>query len=134
MTLLKVERLTFSDEAKRRYVIRRDDCGDEYIALRGKKALGNGGLDHTYLIGPITMGLWITSGAIKSTVRRLQDKVPDLRIEQLGQDEAVLSAPVSQLDTLCGAANARVRQQLSGEQKRALVEAGKGSRFRKETA
>ena len=114
-----MKKLNFNDDVKRRYYVRRDDCGDErgdeYIALQGQKALGNGGLDHIYLVGPNKLGLWMTSATIKSTIRRLQNIVPDLRLEQFGDGEAVLSAPLSQLDTLCRAAKARMRPHYSEE-------------------
>ena len=126
-----VVKLLFNDSVKQHYYVRRDDCGDEYIALRGKKALGNGGLDHIYLINPETVGLWITSGAINSTIRRLQAKVSDLRLEQLGSGEAVLSAPLGQLDTLCRIAGARLRPQLSNDRKQRLAEQIKPFRFSK---
>ena len=113
--IMHKERIKFSGDVKQRYYVRRDDCGDEYIALRGKNALGHDGLDHLYMISVEKLGLWITSGAIKSTVRRLQTKVPDLRIEQLGQSEAVLSCPLNQLEPLCQAAGARVRPRYSEE-------------------
>jgi hypothetical protein len=61
-------RLVFNDSVKQRYYVRRDECGDEYIALRGKKALGNGDLDHINLINLEIVGLWITSGVINSTI------------------------------------------------------------------
>lgn len=128
-----MKRLTFSDEIRRCYFVRRDACSDEHIALRGSKAMGKGGLDHIYLIGPDKLGLWITRRNIESTVLRLMEKVPDLRVEQLGEKEAVLSAPLCRLDALCEAAGARVRRRMSDEGKSALIERGKGSRFQKRT-
>ena len=127
-------RLVLNDTVKQRYYIRRDDSGDEYLALRGSKALGNGGLDHIYLMDTETVGLWITSGAINSTIRRLQAKVPGMRVEQLGGGEAVLSAPLIQLDTLCQAAGARIRPHLTDEQKKRLTERIKPFRFSKRDA
>ena len=115
---MEIKRLIFADPLKQRYFVRRDDCGGEYLSLRGPKALGalgTGGLDHIYLIGPGTLGLWITSGTIKSTVRRLQGTVPGMNVELLGDSEAVLSAPLSQLDELCRAAGARNRPRYSEE-------------------
>lgn len=126
-----ITRLVFDDTVKRHYYIRRDECGAEYIALRGKRALGNGGLDHIYLISPYTLGLWITSKQINRTIEKLQSKVADLKVEQLGDDEAVLSVPLSQLDTLCQAAGARVRPQLTDIQKQKLTERIKSFRFSK---
>jgi hypothetical protein len=105
----------FNDAVKQHRYVRRDATGVEYIALRGKKALGNGGLDHIYLINLETVGFWITRGTIKSTIRRLQAKVSGLRVEQLGDGEAVLSAPLNQLDDLCQAAGARIRPRYSEE-------------------
>ena len=110
-----VTKIIFDETVKHKYYIRRDDSGDEYLALRGSKALGNGGLDHIYLMDTETVGLWITSGAINSTIRRLQAKVPGMRVEQLGDGEAVLSAPLNQLDDLCQAAGARIRPRYSEE-------------------
>ena len=131
---MEATRLRFTGAVKDRYYVRRDDCGDEYVALRGKNALGNGGLDHIYNIGPNKLGLWVTSGQINRTIPRLLGEVPGLRVEQQGEHEAVLSAPVAHLDVLCRAAEARIRPRLSAEQKLALVEAGKHSRFQKHTA
>lgn len=126
-----MKKLTFNDNVKDRYYVRRDQCGDEFIALRGAKALGNGGLDHIYLIGPNMVGLWITSGQINRTVHRLQLQVPDLKVEQLGDTEAVLSAPISSLFHLCKSAGARVRPRLSPERKKHLSEQTKRFRFSK---
>ena len=105
----------FNDAVKQHRYVRRDETGVEYIALRGKKALGNGGLDHIYLITSDKLGLWITSGTINATIRRLQSKVSNLKGEQLGDGEAVLSAPLDQLENLCKAAGARVRPRYSEE-------------------
>lgn len=81
---MEARRPIFSDSIKSRYFVRRDDCRHEYIVLRGQKALGNGGLDHIYLINEDLVGLWVTSGRIMATIRRLQEKVPGLREEQAG--------------------------------------------------
>jgi len=129
-----MKKLTFSESVIHRYYAKRDNCGDEYIALRGKKSLRNGGLDHIYLINRETVGLWITSKQINRTIKKFQSKVPDLKIEQLGDGEAVLSVPLNNLDALCQAAGARTRPHLTDEQKKLLAERGKPFRFSKRDA
>ena len=129
-----MEKPIFADDVKQRYYIRHDDCGDEYIALRGSKALGNGGLDHIYWIKADTLGLWMSSGQINRTIKKLMTQVPELKIEQLGDGEAVLSAPVSSLHQLCRTAGARVRPQLSDERKKQLTEQTHSFRFSKSSA
>ena len=62
------------------------------------KALGNGGLDHIYRMGLDRLGLWITSGQVNRTVRRFAAEVSNLQVEQLGDYDAVLSAPIEQLE------------------------------------
>ena len=93
----KSDRLCFSDDVKSRWHVSRDECGDEYICLTGNKALGKGGLDHIYPFSLNRVGLWITSGAINGTINRLQSKISGLQVEQLGDSEVVLSAPVEKL-------------------------------------
>ena len=126
-----MKKLTFSESVKQHYYVRRDECGAAYIALRGKKALGNCGLDHIYLISSDTVGLWVSSKQINRTIERLQSQVADLKVELLGDDEAVLSASISQLDALCRATGARVRPQLTDIQKQKLTERVKSFRFSK---
>ena len=52
----------------------------------------------------------------------------------LGVGEAILSAPISRLDALCQAANARIRPQLSDERKKCLAEQTRPFRFSKSCA
>ena len=112
--------LRFSDEVRNKWIVRRDQCGDEYIVLTGKKALGYGGHDHIYFISARRVGLWVTSKQVRQKIKSLQHKVPDLAVEQLGDDEAVLSAPLDHLELLCRAAKARRRRQLSETRKQHL--------------
>ena len=114
--MMSQEHLHFSDDIKKRWIVKKDSCGDEYIALNGTKALGKGGIDHIYLISKKQAGLWITSRQIKQKIKNLRDKVPSLVIEQLGEDEAVVSAPICDLNKLCQAARAKKRKQLSNDQ------------------
>ena len=115
-------RLHFSDDVKKCWIVKRNSCGDEYIALNGKKACGKGGLDHIYLISKKQAGLWVTSRQIKQKIDNLRDKVPALVIEQLGDGEAVVSVPVGDLHNLCGAVKARKHKHLSEDEVQRLKE------------
>lgn len=108
--------LHFSDDIKKRWFVKKDSCGDEYIALNGKKALGKGGVDHIYLISEKRAGLWITSKQIKQKINNLKGKVSALVIEQLGKDEAVVSVPVEDLHNLCKAVKAKKHKHLNESQ------------------
>ena len=110
----------FSDDIKKRWIVRRDKCGDEFIALNGRTALGKGGLDHIYLISESEAGLWITGVQVQQKIDTIQKKVPSLTIIQQGQGEAVVSVPVEDLDALCEAAGAKRRKRLSEEQRQRL--------------
>jgi hypothetical protein len=112
--------INFSSDIKRRWIVKRDQCRDEYIALTGKNVLGYGGLDHIYLISPIKVGLWLTSRQIRQKIKSLKRKIPKLSIEQLGEDEAVVSVPIAKLDNLCNVVRARRRRQLSTSEKERL--------------
>ena len=129
-----MKKLTFDNSAKRMYYVYHDDCRDEYVALRGKHALGKDGVDHIYLIDEDTVAVWITSQKINRTIMRLMGQVPGLKVEQLGDTEAVLSAPLASLYQLCKAAGARGRPQLSSERKRQLIKQGESFRFSKKHA
>ena len=85
-------------------------------------------MDHIYPISLNRVGLWITSWAINGTIKRLQSKISGLQIEQLGEDEAVLSAPVENLDDLCRAAKASKVRHLTEEQR--LRQVAKLARYR----
>lgn len=120
----KGDRLCFSDDVKSAWRVRKDDCGDDFIRLNGRKALGSSGLDHIYPISLSKIGLWVTSGTLDRLIRQLKSQISGLELEQLGQGEAVLSAPVEQLDELCRAANARARrtgQPATDEQRQRLA-------------
>lgn len=114
------KRLLFDDTVKDRWIIKRDDNHDHYIALNGKKALGQGGLDHIYLIGPDKLGLWITTRQIRGRIKVLTEKVPGLAIEMLGDGEALLSIGIEHLDKLCVAARAKARRHVSEAEKQRL--------------
>ena len=111
----KSEHLEFSEEIKSKWFVRRDSCYDQYIVLNGKKALGNGGLDHIYLISKDRAGYWVTSDRISRSITSLQKKVPSIEVEQLGTGEAVLSLPVSDLDRLCRVIRAKKHKVVSDE-------------------
>tara|TARA_R100000808_G_scaffold24691_1_gene57621 strand:- start:2360 stop:2752 length:393 start_codon:yes stop_codon:yes gene_type:complete len=102
-------RLTFPDEVKRRYWVLKDEGGDEYIALRGKRALGNGGMGHIYRISEDLLGWWIDSTQAFNVYNIHKGGIHDLRLEQLGEGEAVISCPTRRLHDLCQAAKARTR-------------------------
>ncbi len=108
--------LNFSDNVKKCWTVKHDNCFDEYLVLNGKNALGKGGLDHIYLISSNKAGLWLTGKQVKQKINTIQKKVPSLMIEQLGDGEAVLSVPFNDLHDLCEAVRARKRKQLSEEQ------------------
>jgi len=109
-------RLHFSNDIKKCWIVKRDSCGDEYIALNGKHALGKGGLDHIYLITEQRAGLWMTSRQLRQKINALRSKVSSLAIEQVGDSEAVVSVPISDLHTLCKAYGTRKRKHLSESQ------------------
>lgn len=113
------EHLKFSDDIKRCWIVKKDECRDEYIGLNGKNALGKGGLDHIYLISEKKAGLWLTCHGMRK-ISTLQSKVPSLVIEQMGSGEAVLSVPIEDLHSLCKAVGARKRKQLSEERLKQL--------------
>ena len=108
--------LHFSDGIKKCWIVKRDSCGDEYIALNGKNALGKGGFDHIYLISEQLAGLWTTSRQLRQKINSLRSKVSSLAIEQIGDGEAVVSVPIGDLHTLCKAYRARKRKHLSESQ------------------
>jgi len=110
------EHLYFSDDTKKHWIVKRDECFNEHIALNRRTALGKGGLDHIYLISKNRAGLWGTAKQIKQKINTLRKKVPSLVIEQLGEDEAVVSVTIGNLDDLCKAARARKHKQLSESQ------------------
>lgn len=112
--------LKFPGSIKKRWIVKRDANGDEYIRLNGRKALGKYGIDHIYLIDEKTVGLWLTSCQIKSRIKNLKIKVPNLRIEQLGDGEAVLSVSIDQVDNLCHAVKARQRRKVSEQERKRL--------------
>ncbi len=121
----------FSDDIKSRWIVKRDEAGDEFIRLNGRKALLNGGLDHVYLISSDRVGVWLTRQL--SPFNRLAKKVPTLKIEQSGNGESVLSCDIKHLDDLCEAVNAKRRHRLTDEQRakkrsHALAVFGKTSR------
>ena len=61
----------FPDDVKRRWIVRRDAGGQEYIRLNGQNALGANGADHVYLIAMDRVGAWISSKRIASKIRKL---------------------------------------------------------------
>lgn len=124
------EHLKFSDEIKRFWIVKKDECRDEYIGLNGKNALGKGGLDHIYLISEKKAGLWLTCHGMRK-ITTLQNKVPSLAIEQMGSGEAVLSVPIEDLHTLCKAIGARKRKQLSAERLKQLKDHANHARSKK---
>ena len=95
---------TFSDDIKKRYFVKHDEAGDEFIRLNGKNALLNGGLCHIYLISADKAGLWTNK-----LFKPMKKKVPSLNFEQAGGGEAVFSCDIKHLDLLCEAANAKKR-------------------------
>jgi hypothetical protein len=111
----------FPESVKRRYKVRRDSCGGEYIVLNGKGSLAKGdGLDHVYMLSGARVGAWLTSRQIAAKVQKLQKQVAGLRIEQFGHDEAVVSVPLNLLDDLCHAVNARSRRKVSDKERQRL--------------
>ena len=110
----------FSDAVKRRWKVRRDAGGQDYIVLNGRSALGKGGLDHIYLISEVRVGAWLTSPRIASKVNKLQKLIGGLRIEQFGDGEAVVSVGIEQIDDLCRAVNARKRRTVSDKERQRL--------------
>jgi hypothetical protein len=131
----------FSDEIKKHWIVRRDVCGDEYIALNGKNALGkkplrkgSPGKDHIYLISKDRAGLWISGVQVQKKVNAIQKKVPSLMIEQIGDGEAVVSVPVNDLHELCKAARAKRRKQLTEDQRQRLRESNPIARMKKNRA
>ena len=110
------QKLKFGDDVKERWIVKRDECFDEYIALNGRNALGKGGMDHLYLISEKCVGLWVTAKYIKQKITALREKVSSLLVEQIGEDEAILSVPIGSLHALCKAARARKHKHLSESQ------------------
>lgn len=106
----------FSDAVKRRWKIRRDDNGDEYVVLNGQNSLAKHGLDHAYMISGVRVGVWLTSRQIAAKIRRLQKKVAGVRIEMFGDGEAVVSVGIEQIDDLCQAVKARARRKVSDKE------------------
>lgn len=104
--------LAFSPETRHRWIVKRDASHDWLIPLNGSNPL-----DHVFLINDSLVGLWITSGRLRATIRRLTQRVSTLKVEQAGDFEAVLSAPVDSLEALCIAAKAKRRRQITEEQK-----------------
>ena len=104
---------TLSNDVKRRWFVKRDECGDEFIRMNGRKALLNGGLDHVYLISSDRVGVWLT----KRDIKRILGKVPGSQIEQAGSDEAIISCGIEHLELLCNIVGARRRPVYSDEQK-----------------
>ncbi len=110
----------FSDDIKKSWIVKRDECGDEYIALNGKNALGKGGLDHIYLISNNKADFWITGKQVGKKINNIQKRLPSIVIEQLGDGEAVLSVPICDLRKLCEVARAKKRKHLSEDQRQRL--------------
>ena len=110
----------FSQKIKSKWVVKRDERGDEFIRLNGKNALLNEGLDHIYLISEDLVGVWLTTRQIESRVRRLKKIVPGLTIQQLGDTEGVLSCSIEHLDDLCKAVGAQQRRTVSDETRERL--------------
>jgi hypothetical protein len=124
------DHLKFSDDIKKHWIVKKDECRDEFIALNGKNALGKGGLDHIYLIEEEKAGLWLTSQGLRK-ITTLQNKVPSLAIEQMGNGEAVLSVPIEDLHNLCKAVGARKRQQLNEQRLEQLKNCANHARAQK---
>lgn len=114
------ERLLFASDVRKCWLVRRDQNYDPYIVLNGKTALGNDGLDHLFIISESRVGVWLTSRQIKQKIAALQKKLLELRIEQLGDGEAVISADIIHLDELCRAVRARKRRRISEAERRRL--------------
>ena len=110
----------FPDAVKRRWIVRRDTNGDEYIVLNGRNSLARDGLDHGYMISGVRVGVWLTGRRIAAKVQELQKQIAGLRIEQFGHDEAVVSVPLNLLDDLCHAVNARSRRKVSDKERQRL--------------
>ncbi len=110
----------FPDAIKRRWIVRRDAGGQEYIVLNGKTSLAKGGLDHVYMLAGVRVGVWLTSKRIASKVQKLQKQVDGLRVEQFGDAEAVVSVDIDQIDDLCQTVKARTRRTVSDKERQRL--------------
>jgi len=120
-----VKRLDFAPAVKAVWRVKRDECRDEYIPLRGRTGLDSGGLDHVYALSRTRLGVWLSGRQILQRVRTLQGRLSGLLVEQLGDGEAILSAPVAELDTLCRAVKARRRRQVSQGERQRLQRMGR---------
>ena len=110
----------FSDAVKSRWKVRRDQNGAEYIVLNGRNSLARDGLGHAYMISGVRVGAWLASGRICSKVQKLRKSVVGLRIEMIGDTEAVVSVPTDRIDDLCNAVKARRRRTISDKERRRL--------------
>jgi hypothetical protein len=110
----------FPASVKERWKIRRDQNGDEYIVVNGKESLVKSGLAHIYMISGVRVGAWVSSKKINLKVRNLQKQIAGLRVEQMGDGEAVLSININQIDGLCRAVNARSRRKVGVKQREHL--------------
>ena len=127
------DHLKFSDDIKQHWIIRKDECRDEFIALNGRRALGKkSGLDHICLISPTKAGLWITGR--HSKIKGMQKQIPSLEIEQSGNGESVVSVPINDLHALCKAAGAKKRKRLTEEQRQRFRESCPFAKAKNKTA
>lgn len=110
-------RLHFPDSVRQRWTVRRDANRDDFIVLNGRSSLANGGLDHIYRMSEARAAAWITSTRLRQKIKALVSKVSSLRVEQIGDGEAVVSADLADLDLLCRAVGARRRMRLTPEQR-----------------
>lgn len=106
----------FSESIKKKWIVKRDEAGDEFIRLNGKQALLNEGIDHIYLISPERVGVWLTGRQLKP----IQRVIPGLKVEQCGEGEIILSCSIEHLDKLCIAVGVRKRRPVSDETRKRL--------------
>ena len=106
------DRSEFAPEVTRRYrVFRHPRTGEQFIPLRGFKGLsGVCGCQHVYLAGAGRSAIWL-EGRVEAKIKRLRGICPDLRVEQLGDREAVISVGMRELESVLPHLGAHRRRQ-----------------------
>ncbi|RKY05222.1 MAG: hypothetical protein DRP56_09140 [Planctomycetota bacterium] len=109
---------TFSQEVKAKWFVKKDESGDEFIRLNGRKALLNDGLDHIFQISSDRVGAWLT----RRNTKQILAKVPGSKIEQAGSEETIISCGIEHLELLCDAVGAKRRPVYTAEQREIMAD------------
>jgi len=101
-----------------KYRIKRDECNDYYISLRGDRG-------HIYAHSEREIAAYIKTFKPSRTFKAINRKCPLSTVHVMGDEEIIILYPVSDAEKFLSVCRAKTKKRLTDENKQRLQQAGR---------